>query len=76
MQSQEVVSVRESQITRLQSTVDRMLRERHTSLKTHLTEKKQLTEEKVSGPSCVLAGMCESLQLCLIEVLKTCCWSV
>ena len=66
MQSQEVVSVRESQITRLQSTVDRMLRERDASHRTHLTEKKQLTEEKVSQQLCVLAGMCESLQLCSI----------
>ena len=42
-----MVSVKEATVSRLQLSVERMLRERDTATRNHLAEKKTLTEERV-----------------------------
>ena len=42
-----MVSVKEATVSRLQLSVERMLRERDTVTRNHLAEKKTLTEERV-----------------------------
>ena len=46
--SEDEITVKEAQVTRLQSTVERMLKESDAHVKTHLTQRKLLTDEKVS----------------------------
>eukprot|EP00731_Ephydatia_muelleri_P038832 Em0932g4a len=41
--------VNEEHITRLQSTIERMLKESNERMKTHLNERKALSEEKVQA---------------------------
>ena len=48
-QSEDLISVKEGQVSRLQASVERMLRERDASVKSHLTEMKTLADERVSA---------------------------
>ncbi len=54
LQAHEKELVNEDHIKRLQSTIERMLKESNDRMKTHIADRKTLSDERVGNCSCVL----------------------
>ncbi len=54
LQAHDKESVNEDHIKRLQSTIERMLKESNDRMKTHIADRKTLSDERVGNCTCVL----------------------